>query len=418
MERKSIGAFISALRKSNGMTQKELAEKLCVSDKAVSRWERDESAPDLYLIPVIAEIFGVTSDELLLGKRIIKNDGDEKDEPNIKSEKIIKNLAASAKTKFFNKSVLCFMISVIGFILELILNFAVFRMDLAFFISLIFFAVSAAMAAVFSINAMQSLNFDDVKNDNIEKTKRYIAGKTESVIFASFILTAFSLPLIIFKDSYNVYVKLNFSSWFFAGIIFSLIAAVICIISHSIVLRILIKKDILTYSEEEKDKIKALDRLKIKYVKIFSVIIVISVILHIALASFITIQTLAKGKKFTDPESFKEYMETVAEFDTQNPTIDITGEEDGETHYPEEEILSEDGEVIVRYQHKNQNVSMIVYGDDITSENFEVTVYSPYETRNASITRETIMETYFIVYAVEISLGVILYFVEKKKIKP
>ena len=67
MERKSIGAFISALRKSNGMTQKELAEKLCVSDKAVSRWERDESAPDLYLIPVIAEIFGVTSDELLLG---------------------------------------------------------------------------------------------------------------------------------------------------------------------------------------------------------------------------------------------------------------------------------------------------------------------------------------------------------------
>lgn len=418
MERKSIGAFISALRKSNGMTQKELAEKLCVSDKAVSRWERDESAPDLYLIPVIAEIFGVTSDELLLGKRIIKNEGDEKDEPNIKSEKIIKNLAASAKTKFFNKSVICFMISVIGFILELILNFAVFRMDLAFFISLIFFAVSAAMAAVFSINAMQSLNFDDAKNDNIEKTKRYIAGKTENVIFASFILTAFSLPLIIFKDSYNVYVKLNFSSWFFAGIIFSLIAAVICIISHSIVLRILIKKDVLTYSEEEKDKIKALDRLKIKYVKIFSVIIAISVILHIALASFITIQALAKGKKFTDPESFKEYMETEAEFDTQNPTIDITGEEDGETYYPEEEILSEDGEVIVRYQHKNQNVSMIVYGDDITAENFEVTVYSPSETRNASITRETIMETYFIVYAIEFSLGVILYFVEKKKIKP
>lgn len=418
MERKSIGAFISALRKSNGMTQKELAEKLCVSDKAVSRWERDESAPDLYLIPVIAEIFGVTSDELLLGKRIIKNDGDEKDEPNIKSEKIIKNLAASAKTKFFNKSVICFMISVIGFILELILNFAVFRMDLAFFISLIFFAVSAAMVAVFSINAMQSLNFDDVKSDNIEKTKRYIAGKTEKVIFASFILTAFSLPLIIFKDSYNVYVKLNFSSWFFAGIIFSLIAAVICIISHSVVLRILIKKDILTYSEEEKDKIKTLDRLKIKYVKIFSVIIVISVVLHIVLASFITTQTLVKGQKFTDPESFKEYMETETDFDIQYPTIDITGEEEGETHYPEEEILSEDGEVILRYKHKNQNAGMIVYGDDITAENFNVTVYSASETRNASIARETIIETYFIVYAVEISLGVILYFVEKKKIKP
>ena len=65
----SIGAFIAALRKANGLTQKQLAENLNVSDKAVSRWERDECAPDLSLIPVIAEIFGITSDELLRGRR-------------------------------------------------------------------------------------------------------------------------------------------------------------------------------------------------------------------------------------------------------------------------------------------------------------------------------------------------------------
>ena len=69
MEKRTIGQFIAALRKASGMTQKELAEKLNVSDKAVSRWERDESAPDLSLIPVIAEIFGVTSDEILRGER-------------------------------------------------------------------------------------------------------------------------------------------------------------------------------------------------------------------------------------------------------------------------------------------------------------------------------------------------------------
>lgn len=45
MERKTIGSFIAALRKANGMTQKELADRLPVSDKAVSRWERDECAP-------------------------------------------------------------------------------------------------------------------------------------------------------------------------------------------------------------------------------------------------------------------------------------------------------------------------------------------------------------------------------------
>ena len=69
MEKKTIGGFIAALRNASGMTQKDLAEKLNVSDKTVSRWERDDGAPDLSLIPVIAEIFGVTCDELLRGER-------------------------------------------------------------------------------------------------------------------------------------------------------------------------------------------------------------------------------------------------------------------------------------------------------------------------------------------------------------
>ena len=69
MEKKTIGKFISALRRANGMTQKELGEKLFVSDKTVSRWECDECTPELSLIPSIAEIFGITTDELLRGER-------------------------------------------------------------------------------------------------------------------------------------------------------------------------------------------------------------------------------------------------------------------------------------------------------------------------------------------------------------
>ena len=69
MEKKTMGAFIAVLRKASGMTQRELAERLNVSDKAVSRWERDETAPDISLIPVIADVFGVTTDELLRGER-------------------------------------------------------------------------------------------------------------------------------------------------------------------------------------------------------------------------------------------------------------------------------------------------------------------------------------------------------------
>ena len=69
MDRKSIGSFIAVLRKAKGMTQKDLAELLHVSDKTVSRWETGEGTPDLALIPVLAEIFGVTCDELLRGER-------------------------------------------------------------------------------------------------------------------------------------------------------------------------------------------------------------------------------------------------------------------------------------------------------------------------------------------------------------
>ena len=91
MEKKTLGSFLAALRKSNGMTQKELAERLCVSDKAVSRWERDETYPDLTLIPVIADIFGVSSDELLRGERVIGDNKESALEGNRQSEKDAKS---------------------------------------------------------------------------------------------------------------------------------------------------------------------------------------------------------------------------------------------------------------------------------------------------------------------------------------
>ena len=54
MERKTIGAFLSALRKANGMTQQEVADKLNVSNKTVSKWERDEGYPEIMMLPAIA----------------------------------------------------------------------------------------------------------------------------------------------------------------------------------------------------------------------------------------------------------------------------------------------------------------------------------------------------------------------------
>ncbi len=65
MSNKTLGEMINSLRKEKNMTQNDLAEKMNVTDKAVSKWERNLSCPDVNSIPKLAEILGVSVEELL-----------------------------------------------------------------------------------------------------------------------------------------------------------------------------------------------------------------------------------------------------------------------------------------------------------------------------------------------------------------
>ena len=67
--KKTLGTMIAELRKQHGMTQLELAEKMGVTDKAVSIWERALSCPDINSIPTLAEILGVSVEELMQIKK-------------------------------------------------------------------------------------------------------------------------------------------------------------------------------------------------------------------------------------------------------------------------------------------------------------------------------------------------------------
>ena len=66
---KSIGETIANLRKKKGTTQSELAEKVNVTDKAVSKWERDLSCPDINTISKLADVLDVSVEELLKTKK-------------------------------------------------------------------------------------------------------------------------------------------------------------------------------------------------------------------------------------------------------------------------------------------------------------------------------------------------------------
>ncbi len=64
-QNETLGKRIAALRKEKGLTQEQLAEKVGVSAQAVSKWENDVSCPDITLLPLLADLFGVSVDELL-----------------------------------------------------------------------------------------------------------------------------------------------------------------------------------------------------------------------------------------------------------------------------------------------------------------------------------------------------------------
>ena len=65
MRQSTLGSFIRFLRKQNQMTQAQLADRVGVTDKAVSKWERDVSYPDIAIFPKLADIFGITVNDLL-----------------------------------------------------------------------------------------------------------------------------------------------------------------------------------------------------------------------------------------------------------------------------------------------------------------------------------------------------------------
>lgn len=64
------GEFLCALRKARGMTQEQVAEALCVSNKTISKWESGSGLPDITILPDLAEFYSITADDILAGQRL------------------------------------------------------------------------------------------------------------------------------------------------------------------------------------------------------------------------------------------------------------------------------------------------------------------------------------------------------------
>ena len=95
IDKNNFAKFLTEQRKAKGYTQKTLAEKLYVSDKAVSKWERSLSMPDISLLIPLAEILEVSVTELLEGRRL---DPDSEMNAEKVEELVKKALALSEET--------------------------------------------------------------------------------------------------------------------------------------------------------------------------------------------------------------------------------------------------------------------------------------------------------------------------------
>lgn len=223
MERKTIGSFISAMRRASGMIQQELADRLNVSPKAVSRWERDESAPDITLIPAIAEIFGITCDELLKGERIFdlqdKGNGNgastsERREPRV--ERMQKALIRRTITSYKTLVWVSIALSALGLV-------CMFGISRGFYLPVVGFAlmllmtIPAIIITAIAVGRMRDARLDNELFDTspaplLEEYDRALGTYSYCAYAAAITAIVLSLPPIFFLSGYTHSV-LSFNSY-------------------------------------------------------------------------------------------------------------------------------------------------------------------------------------------------------------
>lgn len=117
MDQKRIGEFIQTLRKEKELTQKELAEELGITDRAVSKWENGRGIPDVSLMKPLCGILGITVSELLSGERIQQEEYREKSEFRFLDTMEVKEKTIQKKNRSLRLVVLAVVLLLIAGIL-------------------------------------------------------------------------------------------------------------------------------------------------------------------------------------------------------------------------------------------------------------------------------------------------------------
>lgn len=179
MDNEKIGKYIASLRKEMKLTQQQLADKLKITNKAISKWENGQGLPDISILPNLAEILNTTVDEILNGE----NSGNNNDKSH--DNEISKYIIEKNQLKYKQNCLISLAIGILGIILMIVIWTNISKWQLSFgvaiglgvlfqIISFIIFEMSF-MAIRLEINNYNNI---DMKHEliNLSRSSFYLKG--------------------------------------------------------------------------------------------------------------------------------------------------------------------------------------------------------------------------------------------------
>jgi transcriptional regulator with XRE-family HTH domain len=433
MEKKTIGKFIAALRRASGMTQRELGEKLFVSDKTVSRWECDECTPELSLIPVIAEIFGITTDELLRGERnnperLAAETEEASARQKAKSERQFCLMLDRSGRKYKNFTLISVGVTILGLIVALIANLGFNRAWVAFFLTAAFCVASEICQICFATCARVMTDDDDeIHAERIREFNTEIAETAIRISLLNILTFAFCLPLIALVEYSNW--GLAFEDWLFWGGFICLPAALIlAYILYILSVRdALCKRGYLVISDEKKNMFSEKRKLLVKTVCIaLPVALVLTAVLIMwnEFGSELYWQYTKKKYVFDNAADFKAFMENeydewytegyshVDEYGNVIVHLPITGHPQKSTQH----VYTDDGTLLFEYYHNINFYESITFTDS-SPDKMPVTVIPSKSRANFYATDANVKDALAALIVLDLLTALTVYAVKASKIK-
>jgi transcriptional regulator with XRE-family HTH domain len=274
MEKKTLGSFLSALRRAQGLTQQEVADRLAVSNKAVSRWERDEAMPDILLLPAIADLFGVTVDELLRGERMreatprestsIADTADDPNEPQTESStdggythetppdpralRGLRGIISHARTRYVSLMIPSVALALIGLCLMLGITYGFNRRAVGFSLLSVCIVGSVAAAVIAALRfrtvlCEQAADGDDIRLPAAELLAacRVYARWIYFSVCACVTAVSLSLPLLLLGNWSFTGTTLHVEGYGFIALITGAVCILLTVFLYPVAIRLLCK---------------------------------------------------------------------------------------------------------------------------------------------------------------------------------